>query len=286
MSDRADPDEHQGSGAAPAAVLARLVSQLAPYAADIVFIGGWVHAIHLADVGVTECPIGTTDIDVTVPLRLPTAGRPSLVELAISAGFHLDPLSELDDGPAMLYHPGRGDSVIDLDLFTEARTPLQLVVIEGQPALSVQGYPGQRILLENAEWKTLGPTFHPLLEPPVALRVPTVAAYVLQKGLAAMQRSDTQRRAKDVVYLYEIVRHPTLGASARDGMPELAARYPEEYGTWRQHMELFATSSTIRRDAVEELLIAGRSTDAPDILGAKLAAHIRRFLLDTSEARG
>lgn len=264
----------------PSAVFARLVRQLAPYAGDVVFVGGWVHAIYLVDAHAPERPVGTTDIDVTIPLQLPTHGRPPLVELAMAAGFCLDPLSNQADTPMMLYHPGPRGTMIDLDLLTEASDPLELIAIEGQPTLSVQGYPGQRILLENAEWKALGPEFHERLDPPVRVRVPTLAAYVLQKGLTAMQRSDPQRRAKDVIYLYEIVRHSRLGTLVHDGLPELATRYPSEYALWRRNLELVVASAAIRRDAADQLLSAGRSTEPLDTVAAGIAARLRRLLAE------
>lgn len=68
---------------------ARVIVEMAPYADEIVFVGGWVHALYLAEANETEA-IGTEDIDITIPGTLLTRDRPTLLELAARAGFERD----------------------------------------------------------------------------------------------------------------------------------------------------------------------------------------------------
>ena len=48
-------------------VFARTIRALQPYTHDVVFIGGWVHALYLAEANSPDRPIRTEDIDVTIP---------------------------------------------------------------------------------------------------------------------------------------------------------------------------------------------------------------------------
>ena len=62
-------------------VFANTILSLAPYANDIVLIGGWVHELYLRDGGHPERPIRTDDVDYTLPRSLKTSGRPLIVHL-------------------------------------------------------------------------------------------------------------------------------------------------------------------------------------------------------------
>jgi hypothetical protein len=120
--------------------------------------------------------------------------------------------------------------------------------------LVVQGYPGQFILLENARWMEVGREIHASLDPPVSIRVPTLSAYVLVKGLSSETRTNPAGRAKDLVYLLEIVRHPLLGREAIDGMGGLAAWYPAEYHRWRAYLGMVAGDRMLLAAIVDQLI--------------------------------
>ncbi|MBA3969654.1 MAG: hypothetical protein H0X52_06095 [Gemmatimonadetes bacterium] len=53
-----------------AEIFARTVIALELYAGDVVFVGGWVHALYLADANADERPVVTDDIDLSIPHRL------------------------------------------------------------------------------------------------------------------------------------------------------------------------------------------------------------------------
>ena len=260
--------------------LARVVIALEPYAAQVVFIGGWVHAFFLADAGTREEAIRTDDIDLTLPPRLLTEGRPRLVELAVGAGFAVDPLSDLDGAPVRLTIPGPGDSPIDLDFITEARRAGAAVAIYGQDGLRAQGYPWQTIALENATWVSVGPEIHELLDPPRKIRVPTISAYVLLKGLSSSTRTRLDKRAKDVVYSHEVLRHPILGPLALKGLPDLAARYPIAYAEWRSQLARVTSDFRLLREVAGQLLAADRARGDPETVVAAVTARLRRTLAE------
>ena len=265
---------------------ARVVIALEPYAAQVVFVGGWVHALFLAEAGATEGAVITDDIDVTLPPLLLTEGRPRLVELASSAGFEIDPMSALDGASMRLTIPGPGDSLIDLDLLTEAEQPGVAVVIDGQGGLRAQGYPWQAIALENSRWISVGTDIHETLDPPRKIRVPTIGAYILHKGLSSITRTRLKKEAKDLVYLHEILRHPSLGQLAVEGLPDLAARYPSAYAGWWGRVAGVSRNSRLLREIADQLLVGGRAQGDPGNVVAAVTARLRRTLAEAPTPGG
>lgn len=174
--------------------------------------------------------------------------------------------------------------MIDLDLLTDAATPRDGIAIEGQPGLVLPGYPNQRVLLENARWATVGPDIHPSLDPPCHIRIPTVGAYVLVKGLSAARRPSQTKRAKDIVYLLEIVRDETMGGEARSGIAALAPRYPEEYGAWREVLTRAISDRGLMAEVANQLREGIRMIGPEAEVARLVAAHIRRLLGETPDA--
>ena len=191
--------------ASGAEAFARTVLALQPYAGDVVFIGGWIHALYLAEANASDRPVRTEDIDVTLPHTLLAGDRPTLLELAVAARFEVQEFGAAS-GVFEIFQQDRDGTVIELDLLTESPDPRTPVEIEGQHGLMVHGYPGQQVFLENARWMSVGPDIHPLLDPPCRIRVPTIAAYMLGKALSSASRTRLSKQAKDLVYLYEIAR--------------------------------------------------------------------------------
>lgn len=200
-------------GVTVAAVFAKTILALAPYAEDIVFIGGWVHALYLAEANEAAHALFTDDIDVTIPPFLLTAGRPTLLALAEGAGFDIE--KERDDAPIEVVQYASDNSAIYLDILTEHPNPREPVKIEGQPDLLAQGYPGQQLLLENSRVMMVGSAIHPSLSPPQRIRVPMLGAYVLHKGLSSKTRGRHDKAVKDLVYVHEILRHPRRPSEVR-----------------------------------------------------------------------
>jgi hypothetical protein len=261
-------------------VFARTMLALQPYAAEVVLIGGWVHALYIADSSSLARAVHTTDIDVTLPPSLATAGRPTLIELVQNAGFEIDELDS-EAGAVRLSQLGEGGEVIDLDLLTDAHDPRVLVQIEGQPGLCVAGYPDQHVLLESARWIEVGPDIHSLLDPPLRIRVPTLGAYVLVKALSSRRRPGERKRAKDLVYLFEIVRDGAMREQVIAEMPGLALRYPAEYAAWRAILAAAAGDGALLERVAEQLLEQVRAIGSPAQVARHVGAYLRRVLGET-----
>ena len=261
-------------------VFVRTLFALEPYLGDIVLVGGWVHELYLREGGFQQQPVRTDDIDFTLPETLDPAGRPFLLELTKRAGFEPDICGE--GGEALRLVQPVGETLLDLDLITEGARPHSAAVIAGQDGLIVQAYPGQKILLENARWIWVGEDVHASLKVPVKVRVPTVPAYVLHKGLSATQRTRVDKQAKDYVYEYEILAHPTLGPTAIAGLADLASRYPDDYRRWRASLEFASAAGGTRRLIAEHLVESNiASIGSPQEVEAKIAARFSRALRDS-----
>lgn len=174
-------------------VFARLLRAIEPYLDDVVLVGGWVHTLYLGELGPAPRSVRTTDVDISVPRQLPTHDRPALLELVKEAGFEIEQIAA-DSGLVLIR---KGD--VDLDILCDAESPSEIIPIEGQGGLSVQGYPYLNMLLDASRSVTVGPDLHQSLDPPVTVRIPTLPAYALGKILSAQGRRISRRRTKDGV---------------------------------------------------------------------------------------
>jgi hypothetical protein len=259
---------------------AKVVIAMEPYVNEIVFVGGWVHALYLAEANESGA-VGTEDIDITLPRELLSDDRPTLLKLAADAGFERDPISEMEGVPQWLVYTNEDGDTIPIDFLTEGE-PRIPVEIEGQRGLLAQGYPGQRVLLENTRAMTVGTNVHALLEPSRSIRVPTLGAYVLQKGISASTRTNRQKQAKDLVYIYEIVRHPRLGVSVFGELRALRPSYPDEHARWRDEIEAALRTPVIMAEIAEQLSLYGRSFGSDAAIQSSVSAWFRRLIAEGS----
>lgn len=268
-------------------VFAQVLQVLEPYANDIVVIGGWVHALYLANAVAKDkqdgSPIFTEDIDITVPRQLLRRGRQPLIDLVERIGFERDSISDIEGAPLMLRRIIGHNTVIDLDILTDSANPRDVVSIEGQEGLQIAGYPGQVILLENTEWMTVGMELHASLHTPVQIQVPTLPAYVFHKGLSSVQRDNENKSAKDLVYLTEILRHPVLGPIARDGVRDIAARYPNYYEQWHHYLNSVLHNRRLLKQIADQLLLSGQAVGTDEDVVMAVTRRLRRIALDAAE---
>jgi hypothetical protein len=256
--------------------LARLIVELQPYRDEIVFVGGWVHTLYLAEAN-ERGGVGTEDIDIALPPALPSRGRRTLLELAERAGFERDPVSDLDGASTWMVYANEAGETVPIDFLTEGQ-PRTAIAIDGQPGLSAQGYHGQRVLLENNRLMRVGRLLSPALTATVEIRVPTLGAYLLQKGVSAGSRLHRLKRAKDLVYVLEIVSHPILGSRALSELCSTAKKYPREAAEFRRAIaEALAAFGTLE-DVVEQMMLAGGRVGDATELTARQRAWLRRLL--------
>jgi hypothetical protein len=255
-------------------IFAGLVRALDPYLSEIVFVGGWVHALYVIEVEGTAIGIvRTDDIDLNLPPALESVSRPGLIELVRGAGFSAE---EWPEGSGLL-EIRRG--TVHLELLTEARNPREMIQIQGQPTLRVQGYPYQDLLRAHARWMPVGTEVHDSLQPSVQILVPSVPAYVVGKVLSSITRTDTRKQAKDVVYVLDLIRRPNFVAMLQEGIPTILAQHPTEAEHGREHIAGILAKSSLQREIVRQRIAAsGYEIEDEEALRADVRATLTRFL--------
>jgi hypothetical protein len=259
---------------------ARVIIAMQPYVEDIVFVGGWVHALYLAEANEGGA-VQTEDIDVTLPRELLSGDRAALLDLAGEAGFVRDPICDMDDVAAWMVYRNDDGLTIPIDFLTEG-DPRRPVEIVGQPGLRAQGYPGQQMLLDSWRWMEVGSTLHPLLDPPRRIRVPRLGAYVMQKAASSAMRVNRGKSTKDLVYIFEILRHPRIGASVSAEIRLLRPRYAREYETFADALRSTIATPIAMRDIAEQLIEAGSSYGAIADVAAAVDGRFRRLLAESA----
>jgi hypothetical protein len=166
--------------------------------------------------------------------------------------------------------------LVPIDFLTEGE-PRAPILIRGQPGLTAQGYLGQRVLLENTQTLLVGPAFHSSISQPIPVLVPTLGAYVLQKGVSAGTRNNQQKRAKDLVYMLEIVSHPVLGPDALVQLRETSSRYELEARACSETIREALTGSRTLDDVVEQMRLANSRHGDADSLKSRQRAWLRRM---------
>lgn len=253
-------------------VFADLVRALEPYAGEIVFVGGWVHALYLHEAEWKGPVVRTDDIDVTLPDELDARDRPQLMELIRTAGFEIE---QYDDASGIL-EIYRGD--VALDLLTEAESPSKPVAIEGQGGLVVQGYPYQDLLRRNARPILVGPEFHPSLALRREIRVPELPAYVLGKVLSSSTRTSLRKQAKDLVYVLEILRSEILRERLAADFPEFLTRNAAEGAIAGRYLPRVLGDDHLLREITSQRIEASGFGFQDDTgVRSETAAALRRF---------
>lgn len=261
---------------AAAEQFARFVVKLEPYASDVVLVGGWVHSLYLAEANGGR-GLHTDDVDVTIPSVLLSGDRPTLLTLAEAAGFERDPISDIEGANVMMIYTNEAGDTVPIDFLTEGE-PRRPVEIMGQSGLLAQGYPGQQMLLENARDMKVGPDIHALLSPPRTIRVPQLGAYGVQKGLSSRSRKHPRKAAKDLAYLYEIARHPSLGTTLFAELPDIRQRYPSHYSDFEKALQEALNRQSTLVDMAEELDLSNRALGSKDDVARRIAAYFNRIL--------
>lgn len=206
----------------------KTLAALQPYHEDIVCIGGCANALyryHPAASSSLAGYLGTEDIDIAVPERVPVRGNQTIAGIMEQAGLREETFGT-DREPVVKYVPRHGDFTGDIEFLCNASglrggrerrgTP---VSYEVQAGLMAQPLRYLAILLRRPWVMSLGdvPGFEAFRS--INVRLPNPAAYFAQKVLIQGQRRAPEAMAKDFYYLFEI------SVLFRDAHKELATEY-------------------------------------------------------------
>ena len=118
----------------------------------------------------------------------------------------------------------------------------------------------------------------------VKLKVPTLPAFVLAKGLIFERRPTVYKKGKDLAYLYEVLMKPEWRKRIIEGLAETAAKHPAPwYRKFKRNLdEAFATENSSGPTWIA-LQYPGR--DAAET-GREAFRAFRAFLVELKVLRG
>jgi hypothetical protein len=244
---------------------AKVVRTVAPYSADIVFVGGWAQRLfrhHPLASGRSAAPLVTLDADIAAPLDLPSRGR-TIRELLISGGF-VEILSGTDRPPKARYRLGDASGV-----HVEFITPLVGSAHRrgGTPnaTATIQGVSAEKLrhveLLLACPWtvELTSSAGYAVGRRPMPVRICNPVSYLAQKLLALPSRRRL-KQGKDLLYVHDTL---LLFGAALD---ELRA-------TWRVQLRPSLEKKACRQVVGAAEAFFGAVTDQ-----SREAAHVARSM--------
>jgi len=204
----------------------RALELLGPYLDTLVLAGGWVPFVyhhHLGRSSTERAPL-TRDIDIVVPKKIPIRGD-SIDTLLKKAGLACD-FRSISEPPVTAYVGRIGTDDVEVEFLTHAAGDREDVV-QVQPGLTAQSLHYVSLLYDH--------TWMVELEriskggPPLRIRVPTPAAFVVHKGLIFRKRREQLKRAKDLFYLFHVlaIYGEAWDTWIRAGLADLAREHPK-----------------------------------------------------------
>lgn len=215
--------------------LQRILWELRPYLSDLVVIGGWVPYLYQR-YGVLSGWSGplslTAEVDILVDPEMPPGGRQPIAGILRDAGFQ--PVGKSRPVAVWANEPARGEKIEFLVQHSGARKSLGTIVpLRAQEGLGAIALARLDILRENTS-TLLVPARSPGDEiERIALRVPQLGAYVLNKAATFMDRPSVSgtvgnpKRAKDLLYLRDVLHAgPALRATIANEISQMVEADP------------------------------------------------------------
>ncbi|MGE5110565.1 MAG: GSU2403 family nucleotidyltransferase fold protein [Acidobacteriaceae bacterium] len=187
----------------------RVVEALGPWLDQVVVIGGWAHRLyrlHPLAQPLQFAPLMTLDTDVAIPKKLDVLEEDLHTRLE-ARGFKPELFGEHQ--PPVTHYTLRDSST---EFYAEFLTPL----IGGPknrgrktPTLRIAGVNTQKLryvdLLLKAPWRVIlqQSTGFPAKKP-IAVQIPNVGSYLVQKILVLPKR-EAEGRAKDILYIHDTI---------------------------------------------------------------------------------
>lgn len=189
--------------------LRSILRELEPYLSDMVLIGGWVPYLYRWYGGFASwggADTLTFEVDVLVERPLPAGSRQDLAAVLCGAGFHA--LGGASPAAVWVRSVEAGEKI---EFITEHRGTAHVqghaVPVTEQPGLAAISLVELEVMRSHTRTLIL-----PAISGahPVEVRVPTLGAYVVNKGLTFIQRgqrrdeSGAPKLAKDLLYLRDL----------------------------------------------------------------------------------
>ncbi len=270
--------------------LAVFVDAARPYLDQVVFVGGWVPYFYrfLPELRVPpHAPLLTRDFDLATPDRLALSGKRPLDELLRVGNFVV--INALDPPVLRYQHRRRGlknlapihfEFLASLSGRRTDRKGVDKALREVQPGLMAQRLRHIELLLHEPLEISLERVPHLHVKPPVVLRIPNPAAYLIQKGLIRGRRR-AAKAGKDFAYVYEVALLWSGHEREVRAMVDSLSKDSRLWGTWvtRGRAELAHGFSDVAVDgpvSVEREFASARAT--PAVTAGAAFRIVRPFL--------
>ena len=259
--------------------LLRVLQPIRSYLPYVVVVGGWVPILyrHCLPEASPADPLGTRDVDLAAPLSLPVRGM-TLDRLLTRAGF----VPELSpEGPPHCRKYVSGDN-LQIDILAPMRGDGSQRVVQVQRDLPAQALRYVEVLLEHTTTLVLPSTR-------LRVRVPELAAFFFQKGLACRERGSSAKQEKDFYYMYEILDSVPEGAP---GMAEKVIKIGRDHPAgWMSRFRGNLSKAFVAADAagvlgvVRQASARARREASPDVLRLRVFGLLQEFLRALTKRR-
>lgn len=203
------------------------------YLPEIIIGGGWVPFLYyrylVADKN--KQALFTKDIDFLVKENLPVVKGKTVDQLLTEAG--LESVFKSRDNPPLIHYEGNIEGFeVEIEFLTDQKGSNPDTVIKVQEGLHAEALRFLSILVENTINLDLGD-----IEPPLSVKVPSLEAFILNKGLVFPRRRDRLKSAKDLYYVFDILSTCTqLRPEIINGLNDLQKKYPVWFRAFVKNM--------------------------------------------------
>jgi len=223
---------------------------LKEYLPVIVIGGGWAPFIyHRYLLGnKSHEPIRTRDIDFLVPATVPVIGQKTVDQVLVEAGF--ESVFKSRDIPPVIHYEGNIDNLdVEIEFLADQTGSNTEIVLEVQKGLHAEALRFISIVIENVTEVTIDDAVIAGQSSPLIIKVPTPAAYIFHKGLIFRRRRDSEKKAKDLYYIFDIIAGCSqIMPAIMDDFAKLSRKYPAWFKTFIGNLSL--NFKTISSDGV------------------------------------
>ena len=198
---------------------------LKEYLPVIVIGGGWAPFIyHRYLLGnKSHEPIRTQDIDFLVPATVPVIGQKTVDQVLVEAGF--EAVFKSRDIPPLIHYEGNIENMdVEIEFLADQTGSNTEIVLEVQKGLHAEALRFISIVIENVTEVTIDDAVIVGQSSPLIIKVPTPAAYIFHKGLIFRRRRDSEKKAKDLYYIFDII------AGCSQIMPAIMDDFAQQIG--------------------------------------------------------
>ncbi len=214
---------------------------LKDYLPVIVIGGGWAPFVyHRYLLGNKRHePIRTRDIDLMVPRTVPVLGEKTVDQVLAEAGFEV--VFKSRDIPPIIHYEGNIENMdVEIEFLADQTGSNPEIVLEVQKGLHAEALRFLSIVIENVTEVTIDNAVIAGRSSPLIVKVPTPAAYMFHKGLIFRRRKDSEKKAKDLYYIFDILTGCSqIMPAIMDDFDRLAKKYPAWFKTFTGNLSLY-----------------------------------------------